>query len=215
MRKQVLLIRHGETEWNAKRRWQGHTDVPLNARGIQQAESLADELGHHALDVLFSSDLARAYQTAKIIANPLELPVLTSDGLREVDVGSAEGLGYEDTVARFGEDAIARWRSLLPEDLDFAFPEGETKSEALVRTRGAIESFLHSNESRRVGVVSHGMLIRTFLSGLFPNLELPSVLPNCGYVALSYQPGPKTWSLNDSATSDPVRARTHMVSLEG
>jgi len=215
MHKQVLLIRHGETEWNAKRRWQGHTDVPLNARGIQQAESLADELQYYALDALFSSNLARAYQTAKIVSEPLELPVFTSDGLREVDVGSAEGLGYEETVTLFGEESIARWRSLLPEDLEFSFPEGETKLEALLRTRRAIEGFLHSNELRKVGVISHGMVIRTFLNCLFPHLDLPTVLPNCGYVSLSWGAGEDAWSLNDGVTGDSILVRRHMVFLEG
>jgi len=89
MHKKVILIRHAETDWNAQLRWQGHTDIPLNSNGIRQAESLAEDLRNFAPHVLFSSDLVRAYQTSEIIAARLNLPVFTSDGLREVDVGAA------------------------------------------------------------------------------------------------------------------------------
>ena len=205
MRKEVILIRHGETDWNAQQRWQGHTDVPLNAQGIQQAESVAEELRKYALDVLFSSDLARAHQTAQIIAKRQELKIFTTNRLREVDVGAAEGLGYEEAVERFGQKSILRWRSVLPVDLEFAFPGGETKLEAVRRAYRVIENFLHSIGAKRVGIVSHGMLIRTFLNYLFPQLDIPTVLPNCGYFPLSYDVSERVWysGADDPASSDP------------
>ena len=210
MRKEVVLIRHGETEWNAQLRWQGHTDIPLNSNGVQQAESLAEELRSFALDVLFSSDLVRAYQTSKIISARLDLPIFTSDGLREVDVGAAEGLGYDETVKRFGEESISRWRSSLPVDLSFAFPDGETKLEALERVQRAIGDFLQNTGAVRVAIVSHGMLIRTFLQHIFPELDMPSVLSNCGYVPLSYELPESGWSLRDDvslSSTEPLPGR--------
>jgi len=195
MHKKVILIRHAETDWNAQLRWQGHTDIPLNSNGIRQAESLAEDLRNFAPHVLFSSDLVRAYQTSEIIAARLNLPVFTSDGLREVDVGAAEGLGYEETLERFGHEAIARWRSSQPAELSFAFPEGETKLEALERVQRVIEEFLRGIGAERVAIVSHGMLIRTFLHHLFPQLDMPSVLNNCGYVVIDYELSKGDWSL--------------------
>jgi broad specificity phosphatase PhoE len=167
----------------------------LNSNGIRQAESLAEDLQKSAPDVVFSSDLVRAYQTSKIIAARLNLPVFTSCGLREVDVGAAEGLGYEQTVERFGHEAIARWRSLQPAELSFAFPEGETKQEALERAKKVIVDFLQGRGEERVAIVSHGMLIRTFLHHLFPHLDMPSVLSNCGYVTVDYELSAGEWSL--------------------
>jgi len=195
MTKDVLLIRHGLTDWNLQQRWQGHSDIPLNAEGIRQAERVAEELSRYELEVLFSSDLARAEQTAQIISQRHALPVLTTKGLREVNVGAAEGLGYVEALERLGEESLVRWRSLLPGDLDFAFPRGETKIGAARRAVSVIAGFLHGTIAERVGVVSHGMLIRMFLHHLFPQLNLPTVLPNCGYVRVHYNLAQRRWSL--------------------
>ena len=201
MQKEVVLVRHGETDWNAQQRWQGHSDVPLNAQGIRQAEEVAEELRPYDLEVLLSSDLARAHQTAQIIARRKTVPIVTSDKLREVHVGKAEGLGYREALDRFGPESILRWRSLLDSDLEFSFPEGETKLDALKRALGAMGEFLQDLDATRVGIVSHGMLIRTFLHYLFPQLELPTVLPNCGYVSLTYEMSARHWSLSDNGHS--------------
>jgi broad specificity phosphatase PhoE len=200
MKKEVVLIRHGETDWNAQLRWQGHTDIPLNANGIRQAESVAEQLQDARLQVLFSSDLARAHQTSEIISARLDLPVFTSDRLREVHVGAAEGLSYDETFIRFGQRSIERWRSMHPADWSFAFPNGETKGEARARVQQAIPEFLHSTGAKRVAVVSHGMLIRIFLHHHFPQMEMPSVLVNCGCVPLIYTASLKDWTVRDDCT---------------
>src|SRR5437763_16473885 len=89
----LLLVRHGETDWNAERRWQGHADVPLNEHGRSQAKLLADELaGERALDAIYVSDLSRARETADIVGTRLGLPVVLARDLREIEVGSREGL---------------------------------------------------------------------------------------------------------------------------
>ena len=201
MRKKVLLIRHGETDWNAQQRWQGHSDVPLNTQGVLQAEEAAERMRQYNLEVLLSSDLVRARQTAEIIANKHSVPIVTTEHLREVHVGSAEGLGYRESLDLFGIESIVRWRSLERSDLDFAFPEGETKLEALRRALDATEEFLQEKGATRVGVISHGMLIRTFLQYHFPKLQIPSVLPNCSYFVLAYEVSRRKWTLSDNGST--------------
>ena len=118
----LFLFRHGETDWNREGRLQGHTDTPLNATGLAQAEALAESLRPHRLDAVLSSDLARAQTTARIVAETLRVPLFIEAGLRETDVGAAEGLLWVDAKTRFGEGLTERWYS----DGDVAFPGGET-----------------------------------------------------------------------------------------
>src|SRR5437868_2985865 len=98
----LFLFRHGETDWNREGRLQGHTDTLLNATGLAQAQALADSLRPHRLDAVVSSDLARAQTTAQIVAEALRVPLFIEAGLRETDVGAAEGLLWAEAKARFG-----------------------------------------------------------------------------------------------------------------
>jgi broad specificity phosphatase PhoE len=105
----LFVFRHGETDWNREGRLQGHTDTPLNATGLAQAEALALRLRTHRLDAVLSSDLARALTTARIVAETLGVPLATDLGLRETNVGAAEGMIWADAKARFGEELTERW----------------------------------------------------------------------------------------------------------
>jgi len=105
----VLLARHGETDWNAARRWQGHADPPLNERGREQARSLAALLAGRSVSTIYSSDLQRASETAGIVAESLGLPVRLDERLREVDVGEWSGLTTVEIEERF-PGALARRR---------------------------------------------------------------------------------------------------------
>jgi len=95
----LLLVRHGETDWNAERRWQGHADVPLNERGREQARALAEQLAGESVDAIYSSDLSRARDTADILGARLDVPVVVDADLREIDVGPVEGLTAEESAA--------------------------------------------------------------------------------------------------------------------
>lgn len=201
MCKTVVLIRHGETDWNAEQRWQGHCDVPLNQTGVAQAKKLSDDLRCFELEVLLSSDLARAHETAQIIAQRLRIQVFNTRQLREVNVGAAEGLGYQEVILRFGMIAIERWRSIQSEDLSFAFDGGETKLEAVRRAEAAVGSFLAKTSAKCVGIVSHGMLIRTLVHYLIPELEEALPVKNCAYYVLSYDPFLPGWELVGGSVS--------------
>jgi 2,3-bisphosphoglycerate-dependent phosphoglycerate mutase len=92
----LLLVRHGETDWNAERRWQGHADVPLNDCGREQAHALAEELASDGVDAIYTSDLSRARETADIVGARLGVPVSVDPDLREIDVGPLEGLTADE-----------------------------------------------------------------------------------------------------------------------
>jgi broad specificity phosphatase PhoE len=193
MLKKVIFIRHGETGWNAERRWQGHTDIPLNERGRSQAREVAAKIQLERPQVLLSSDLVRAAETAGIIAESFSIPIYLTRRIREVGAGEAEGLTLDQIVGRFGEDAIQRWRSLNPEYLDFSFPGGEAKRQALKRGREVIEQFVLSTDATCVGIVFHGMIMRTLLHSIFPELREPVKIGNCKHFILLHDVGDRRW----------------------
>jgi len=146
----ILLARHGQSDWNATRRWQGHADRPLTEKGREQARALAERLRHVELDAVYSSDLRRAADTAAAVSNEvIELPAL-----REVDVGSWSGLTRAEAEERF-PDGVARWREGLP-----GWEDGESYEELTRRVLAAVLEIARRHEGGRVLVVSHGGPIR-------------------------------------------------------
>ncbi len=111
----LLLVRHGETDWNADGRLQGHTDRPLNDFGRRQARQLADELADEKLEAIYASDLARARETAEIVGERVRLPVVLDPDLREKDWGTWEGLTpvERDRVEFVGETTEAHEERIL------------------------------------------------------------------------------------------------------
>jgi probable phosphoglycerate mutase len=174
----LLLTRHGETDWNAERRWQGHSDPPLNERGREQARELAAALD--GVDVIYSSDLARARETADILGERLGLRVRLDPRLRERNFGSWEGRTWEELEVDEAED-LGRWMAGDSHGPDDAEPYEEFSAR--------IESFLDEvvlrHPAERVLVVGHGGSIRAIhalAEGLDfgrHHLQIPSVA-NCG-----------------------------------
>src|SRR5690349_6665287 len=115
---EILLIRHGETAWNAARRLQGHLDIPLNDHGQRQAEAVARALQDTPIDAIYSSDLQRARATAQPLADAHDLALQLDAALRERCFGAFEGLIYEELEARFPV-AYTQWRVRDP---DARFP---------------------------------------------------------------------------------------------
>src|SRR5579864_7883681 len=101
----LLLARHGETDWNREHRWQGRADPPLNARGREQAAALAASLAQVPLGAIYSSDLARALETAELVGGALGVAVTSEPALREIDVGEWSGL----TTAEIERTFPAGW----------------------------------------------------------------------------------------------------------
>ena len=150
----ILLARHGESDWNRSKRWQGFTDRPLTEVGREQARALALRLEDTELDAIYSSDLQRARETAEIVAAAKGLSVQSTPDLREVDVGSWSGLSRADAEARFPE-GYARWL-----DGGEGWDDGETYREMSERVVAAILRIAEANASGRVLVVAHGGSIR-------------------------------------------------------
>jgi len=111
----LLLVRHGETDWNAEGRLQGQTDRPLSDYGRRQAHQLAEELDGEELEAIYSSDLARARETAEIVGRKLGLPTVLDPDLREKDWGTWEGLtaAERDRVEFVGESTEAHGDRIL------------------------------------------------------------------------------------------------------
>ena len=108
---ELILVRHGQTDWNVAGRYQGQTDIPLNAVGLQQARALADKLPRRPYAALYSSDLARAAQTAKLLASALDLPVRFDRRLREICQGEWEGKSLQQVSEQFaGLKLVGRHR---------------------------------------------------------------------------------------------------------
>ena len=113
MATQVLLIRHGETDWNRIKRIQGHIDIPLATSGVEQAQRLAERFAREAqagarLDAIYSSDLLRAQQTARPFADALGLPLQLREGLRERNYGAFQGHDSDEIALRFPDDPFLR-----------------------------------------------------------------------------------------------------------
>jgi probable phosphoglycerate mutase len=156
-----LLIRHAESVWNASGRWQGQGDPPLSADGSRQAEALARELAGREIEVLYASDLARAAETAAILAARLELVPRLEARLRERDLGQWTGLTGDEIEARAPGD-LARVRALDP---DVRPGGGESSREVGARARAAVEEIAKLHAGRRVAVVTHLGVIRALLPG--------------------------------------------------
>jgi broad specificity phosphatase PhoE len=150
----ILLARHGESDWNRDRRWQGHADRPLTDFGREQARALADRLSTTELDAVYSSDLERARETAAIVAELHGLPVRELSDLREVDVGSWSGLTRAEAEELF-PDAFRRWT-----EGGEGWDDGETYEQLSERVIGAVLEIAARHPDDRVLLVAHGGSIR-------------------------------------------------------
>ncbi|MBH5317941.1 histidine phosphatase family protein [Paenibacillus sp. GSMTC-2017] len=170
----IGIVRHGQTDWNAKGIIQGQTDIPLNEEGISQATALAERLSEEdsIWDAVISSDLMRARDTAVIIAEKLGIPLLTADTrFRERSFGQVEGTTEAERAQRYGSD----WRK---QDVGM-----ETNESISARGLEAIEELMKNDDGRNVLIVSHGSFIAQMLQTLCTDLE-DTKLGNLSYSIL-------------------------------
>lgn len=164
----LLLVRHGETDWNAEGRLQGHSDRPLSEYGRRQARQLAEELEGDEVEAIYSSDLARARETAEIVGERLGIPVVLEPALREKDWGTWEGL-----------TAVERDR------VEFVGESTEAHQERMLRALRRITE-RHPGDGR-VLVVTHGGSMRRVQTAAM-GVALP-VVENCGRWLCAYEDG--------------------------
>ena len=150
----ILLARHGETDWNRDNRFQGHADPPLNEKGRAQAADLSAALAGEQFAAIYSSPLHRALETAKIVAAPHGLEPVSVDGLREVDVGSWQGLTRAEIEQRYPEQ-FTRWLDHGP-----GWDDGESYDEMGRRAVAALLGLARAHDGSRILAVTHGGPIR-------------------------------------------------------
>jgi len=151
----VFLARHGESDWNAANRFQGHSDRPLTALGRRQAEALAAELAEvAALSAIYSSPLRRALETAAVVGERIGLEPMPLEDLREVDVGAWTGLSRSEVEARF-PDAFGRWLAGGE-----GWEDGESYAAMSSRVLAALLRIADAHPDEQLLVVTHGGPIR-------------------------------------------------------
>jgi len=148
----ILAIRHGQTEWNADGRIQGHTDIALDVHGQWQAERLAQALADDELHAIYSSDLMRACQTAAPLAGRKGLALRVDPGLRERGFGEFEGLSFVEIEQRWPEQAAA-WRRRDP---DFGARGGEVLRDFRSRVVTAVTRLALAHRGQSIALVTHG-----------------------------------------------------------
>lgn len=152
----LVLIRHGQSMANLERRFAGHINVELSELGLKQAEKTADfVINSYHVDRIYSSDLKRAYKTARALANKLEMPVFVTRGMREIDAGEWEGRDFTELLQN-SED-YRHWR----EDVGSARPTGgESTAELYERIYRVICNIAEKNDGNTVVIATHATPIR-------------------------------------------------------
>ena len=195
----ILLIRHGQTDWNAESRWQGHLDIPLNTTGQAQAQALTRRLASWPIQAVYASDLKRAAMTAVTLASALNQEPIYDPMWREGDVGDFGGLTSQEAKERFPEAWTTIKNGLLTP------PNGEDWQTLRARAAQAFESVAGRHEGEMVAVVSHGGTLANVIAHV---LEIPvdkygrfRVSGNTGLsiVEITEARGPHLTLLNDTS----------------
>ena len=178
----IYLTRHGETEWNEKKLIQGHTDIPLNTKGKEQAKLLGKQLKDIDFDVVFSSDLLRAANSAEIIIKEKEMTVIKIKALRERFFGRFEGKSLTEMRKAFGEVMLVtkeKQKKLKIYDV-------ENDEEIITRLIPFMKKIAKQYIGKKILMVTHGGLLRAFLS--YVNYEVPEYsdrpMKNTGYLII-------------------------------
>jgi alpha-ribazole phosphatase len=185
----MWLVRHGQTNWNVEGRYQGQSDVPLNATGLQQARALAAEIDGLNFTAVYSSDLVRARVTAEIIAQPLHLVVQIDVRLREINQGLWEGEFYNELQHRYPAEMLARNK----DPYRFRPPNGESAAEVTQRVTQAADEIAHFHPNGQVLVVSHGLALAALYckANAISMAEVYNHLPNHAHpVVIEWPPAP-------------------------
>ena len=155
----IYIVRHGQTEWNLLGKTQGHGNSDLTPKGIEQAELLADSMTKYPIEYIYSSDLGRAYQTAEIIGNKLNIEVEKTEALREMNFGTWEGRIIKDIIEEDPE-LYKMWRN---EPHLAKIPQGETLSQIKERTDAFIKEINEKYDGKHIVLVTHSLCARIML----------------------------------------------------
>lgn len=191
---QIVLIRHGMTEWNKRGRYCGYKDVSLSSQGRAQAERLHKALEDFEFDRIYSSDRKRALQTARIIFNGAS--IIERTALREIDFGVFEGLTHKEIMKRHA-DVYGKW---LKDPFKNCIPEAEPIAAFKKRVQAAIVKIARANCGKTVAIVCHGGVIGVFVSGIIKNKNFWNHVPSAASMTIvEYKRGrPQIEKFNDT-----------------
>ncbi|MBZ0314560.1 histidine phosphatase family protein [Clostridium sp. LQ25] len=163
MKTTIMLIRHGETEWNILGKFQGSTDIPLSNEGIRQAFMLKERLKSD-FDYIFSSPLKRAYETAKILCDESGKHVSIAEEIREINFGEWEGLTVKGIAEKY-PDIFNEWRK---DKREGKFCGGDMSTlNASIRAKNCIMEIANKHKGKKIVIVAHGGIIKAGLIGIF------------------------------------------------
>ena len=192
MTTRLLLIRHGETDWNAEGRYQGQEDPPLNRRGRDQALVLAEALSGISLDVLYSSPLVRARETARVLEERLAVPLHFEPRLMEIHLGDWGGrLAVE--VAENDAERYRRWDN---DPWSVTPPGGESLFQVRERVHAAADEIVRRHEGKTIGLVGHRIslaMLKIRYQNLDPSHVRKFYLPNAGWEEVVPVSRVETW----------------------
>lgn len=155
----IILIRHGQTEWNRAEKFRGRADLALDETGVRQAKAAAERIANWPVSAFYTSPLKRALMTTQILASPFNLPVQPLSGLLDIDYGRWQGLSPEEAAAQ-DRNLFARW---LEYPHQVQFPEGESLQDVRSRAVAALDSVLEDHKDKTVVLVSHMVVCRVLL----------------------------------------------------
>ena len=164
---EIILIRHGETDWNRDQVFRGRIDVALNEVGLTQARALQGSLHDSEIDGMYSSPLSRAFETASILGEKRNVDVNTEEGLIDVDFGKWQGLSHQKVKEEY-KDLYETW--LAQPDL-VTFPDGESLKEVRIRSMESLEEVIKNNPGKTLALVSHRVVLKVLLCTIL-GLEL-------------------------------------------
>jgi broad specificity phosphatase PhoE len=193
---QIVLVRHGATDWNLQGRCQGATDRELSEVGIRQAEQIATLLRDENIEAVYASDLRRARQTAELISQPHNLPVMIEENIRELNHGALEGLTFNEIKQSYSE-FLARWRT---EPAEIQVPGGEKLIDVAERAWEGVTRIAERHvAAESIVVVSHNFPILGIVcrvTGTHLNNYRSFHLDPCGITRLQRN-GASAWSLTE------------------
>ena len=182
---EIILARHGETEWNVEEVFRGRIDIELNQTGIKQAELLAEYLSHIKIDAVYSSPLKRAVKTAEIIAGYHKLDVEIAPGLIDFDCGKWQGLPHQEVKDKYKE-LYAQW---IKNPHQVKIPAGESLNDVRKRAMSIVEAVI-AKYSGTVVLVSHRVVNKVLICALLglDNSHFWNIRQDtCGITTFSYE----------------------------
>ena len=192
----VYLIRQGETDWNTNGRWQGLLPVELNGVGREQAQKLAAVLTGKSIEAIYTSDLSRAEETARIVGDRLGVTPVVDVRLRELDIGVFQGLTVPENTQRYPQE----YADFMAQPMTYVLPQGESRRMLETRIMAAWNDFTGVPDRRRIAIVTHGGVIKMFLSALQPDKAAYYQvfdIPNTSITVVNLHNG--AWQIGDLA----------------